>query len=341
MGAETLRGNKAFGDVCMPKSDKEPFHYEGFVSPNTTPVPDDQEQPQIEIAPESLAGPWSDLLPLPLPGSPPEDPETRPLPSPITEPEPAPEPVPAARIRSPITPEQQATRQAAMRIATALDEKEPGPRAQVGRVVRVLGIERAQALYEQTLEVEAAGGMMLPDESRRRTPGGVFFKLVRDAASKEERWKIFSMRPQGNRSKSQSQPTQPASAAAPAPAVVSVITDIPNASGEARTVKITLVGRPGRIVAQNGYIITGMTARTVPALPKGMPTPPAKPTVYTVYISQKQWAKVAQALGNPDDILIAEGTPVYDPQLEGIAVYVTNTTTKLLQQAQRTAQVEG
>ncbi len=25
----------------MPKSDKEPFHYEGFVSPNTTPVPDD------------------------------------------------------------------------------------------------------------------------------------------------------------------------------------------------------------------------------------------------------------------------------------------------------------
>lgn len=325
----------------MPKSDNEPFHYQGFVSPNTTPVPDDQEQPQIEIEPESLPGPWSDPLPPPLPGSPPEDLETWPPPSPITEPEPTPEPVPAARIRSPITPEQQATRQAAMRIANALGEEEPGPRAQVGRVVRVLGIERARALYEQTLEVEAAGGMMLPDDSRRRTPGGVFFKLVRDTASKEERWKIFPMRPQGNRSEPQSQPTQPASAAAPAPAVVSVITDIPNASGEARTVKITLVGRPGRIVAQNGYIITGMTARTVPALPKGMPTPPAKPTVYTVYISQKQWAKVAQALGNPDDILIAEGTPVYDPQLEGIAVYVTNTTTKLLQQAQRTAQVEG
>jgi len=81
-----------------------------------------------------------------------------------------------------------------------------------------------------------------------------------------------------------------------------------------------------------------MTARAVPSLPKGMPTPPATPTTYTVYISAKQWAKVAQALGNPEDILIVEGTPVYDPTLEGIAVYVTNATTKQLQQAQRAAQ---
>ena len=89
------------------------------------------------------------------------------------------------------TPEQQATYQAAMRIANTLGEKERGPRAQVGRVVRVLGIERAQALYDQTLAVETAGGMMLPDNSRRRTPGGVFFRLVRDNASKEERRAIF------------------------------------------------------------------------------------------------------------------------------------------------------
>ena len=89
------------------------------------------------------------------------------------------------------TPEQQATYQAAMHIANTLGEKEPGPRAQVARVVRVLGIERAQALYEQTLTVETAGGMMLPDDSRRRTPGGVFFKLVRDNASKQERRAIF------------------------------------------------------------------------------------------------------------------------------------------------------
>jgi hypothetical protein len=103
-------------------------------------------------------------------------------------------------------------------------------------------------------------------------------------------------------------------------------------------VKITLVGRPGRIIAKQGYIITSMEHSKVPSLPKGMPVPPTKPTTYTVYISHKQWQKVAEALSNPEDTLIAEGTPVYDAKLEGIAVYVTNTTTKLLQQAQRAAQ---
>ena len=240
------------------------------------------------------------------------------------------------RPRRAYTPEQQATYQAAMRIANALGEKEPGPRAQVGRVVRVLGIDRAQALYDQTLEVEAAGGMMLPDGSRRRTLGGVFFKLARDQASKEERWKIF---PTWTHKGKPEQPTDTPQAVPIAASSAPVIVDIPNTTGEVRTVKITLTGRPGRIVAKQGYVITGMTARTVPALPKGMPAPPATPTTYTVYLSQKHWQKVAVSLqDNPEDILIVEGTPVYDPQLEGIAVYVTNATTKQLQQAQRTAQ---
>ncbi|HZG68152.1 MAG TPA: phosphorylated adapter RNA export RNA-binding domain-containing protein, partial [Herpetosiphonaceae bacterium] len=115
------------------------------------------------------------------------------VPESVPEPEPTPEPVPTARARPQLTPEQQASRQAAMRIADALGERVTGPRAQVGRVVQVLGIERAQAIYEQTLEVEAAGGMMLPDGSRRRTLGGVFFKLVRDSVSDTDREKIFPL----------------------------------------------------------------------------------------------------------------------------------------------------
>ncbi len=103
----------------------------------------------------------------------------------VEEPEQKPE-----RPRPQLTPEQQEQRQAALRIADALGERVTGPRAQVGRVVQVLGIERAEALYEQALEVEAAGGMMLPDGSRRRTPGGVFFKLVRDSVSDTDREKI-------------------------------------------------------------------------------------------------------------------------------------------------------
>lgn len=244
------------------------------------------------------------------------------------------------RPRREYTPEQQALYQAAMRIADALGEKEYAPRGQVMRVVRVLGVDRAQALYEQTIAVEGTGGMLLPDGSRRRTPGGVFFRLARDSASKDERGKIFPMRSQPTKPKHPASPGQPQPPAPPTliPATRLIITEIPNASGEARTVKITLIGRPGRIAQMQGYIMTSMTARNLPALPKGMPTPPAKLTTYTVYIALKQWAKVEQALTNPDDTLIVEGTPVYDPTLEGIAVYVTNATTKLLQQAQRTAQ---
>lgn len=201
-----------------------------------------------------------------------------------------------------------------------------------------MGIEQAQDFYEQALVIEATGGLMLPDGSRRRTPGGVFFKIVREGVSKEERWKIFPAPGKGKKPvptawERPSRPAYAAPAAASAVALVQVITEIPNATGEARTVKLTLIGRSGRIIAKNGYILTTMTSSKVPVLPTGMPAPPTTPTIYTVYIGQKQWQKVAASLqSNPDDVLIAEGIPAYDPDLEGIAVYVTNTTTKLLQQ---------
>ncbi len=64
-------------------------------------------------------------------------------------------------------------------IAVQLGETEEEPRRQIKRAMRVLGEERTRSLVAQTLEVEAAGGLMLPNESRRRTPGGVFFHLMR------------------------------------------------------------------------------------------------------------------------------------------------------------------
>ena len=100
--------------------------------------------------------------------------------------------------------------------------------------------------------------------------------------------------------------------------------------------KITLVGRPGPIkTMRDGYLMTTMENTKVPSLPKGLPAPPTVRTSYTVYITPKQWTKVAEALRNPEDSLIVEGFPAYDPLLEGIAVFATNVTTKLLQQTQR------
>lgn len=61
-------------------------------------------------------------------------------------------------------------------LAAQLGEQE---QAALQVVVKALGSEPALALLQETLSVEANGGMMLPDGSRRRTPGGVFFFLAR------------------------------------------------------------------------------------------------------------------------------------------------------------------
>jgi hypothetical protein len=227
-------------------------------------------------------------------------------------------------------------------IAEQLGETESGPKGQIARIVRRLGPEAALGFLRETQEIEAQGGMPLADGSRRRTPGGVFFHIVKARISFEDRGAIFFPKSQRRRTRppAGAEPASrpPAHVAAPLPTAAIVIGPIPNLSGEARTVKITLIGRPGPLVAKSDYIMTTMQAAKTPSLPKGLPAPPNTPTSYTVYIARKQWNTVAAALGDPDDSLIIEGYPTFDPSLEGVAVYASNVTTKALQQAKRAAQ---
>lgn len=78
----------------------------------------------------------------------------------------------------------------AAQLAAQLGETHAGPRATIWRTVRTLGPERAQAFVAQAQEVEANGGMMLPDGSRKRTLGGIFFYLVRTQISDDEAMQI-------------------------------------------------------------------------------------------------------------------------------------------------------
>ena len=65
----------------------------------------------------------------------------------------------------------------AMLIADQIGETQAGPRAQIVQIVRALGRTQARALLDQTMQIEENGGMLVPDGSRRRTPGGIFFSL--------------------------------------------------------------------------------------------------------------------------------------------------------------------
>src|SRR5260370_10822433 len=60
-------------------------------------------------------------------------------------------------------------------IAEQLGETEPEPLQLLHKGVKKLGPEQALAFLKETQEIETQGGLLLPDGSRRRTLGGVFF----------------------------------------------------------------------------------------------------------------------------------------------------------------------
>jgi hypothetical protein len=230
-------------------------------------------------------------------------------------------------------------RETATRIADRLGETEDEPQRTILRIVKELGAETALAVLEQALDIEASGGMLLGDGSRRRTPGGVFFFLIKErlfqAGQKRIAAKLFW------------KPRAGASPTAPEARVAAAIWDergewllaLGDAKGVVKTVKVTLIGRPDRMVEQQGFTLLRMQhTGPLPSLPKGIPVPAKVPTTtYIVYIRAKQWRGVAEALKNAEDMLIVEGTQIYDDEHRAIAVFATNTTTKLLQQAKRAA----
>jgi hypothetical protein len=87
--------------------------------------------------------------------------------------------------------------------------------------------------------------------------------------------------------------------------------------------KITLTGRPGKVVDKGTYILTTMPTQKVPTLPRGLPPIPADavPPQTLVMVAKKQWAKVDAA--SAASILVLEGFALYEPAINGLAVLAT------------------
>src|SRR6266566_4387329 len=233
-------------------------------------------------------------------------------------------------------------------IAARLGETDAAPCAQIRRAVKVLGAEATLALLRETMEIEEGEGMMLPDQSRRRTAGGVFFYLMRTKTPKQLRGRIF-LAPQNQGKSAQPllpgvSPTQPKSGnSAPVHPVftwedrIAALEEIGAEKGRASTVKITLIGQPGKVIDRSACVVLSMqdTGEKTPALPKGVPVPPRQVTTYTVYIGAKQWKNVVAAANDPEDTLIVEGFPQTDSKTASIAVFASNVTSKKLQRAKR------
>lgn len=241
-------------------------------------------------------------------------------------------------------------------IADTLGETEDGPRKAIVRIVRAVGRTHAKELLSMTLQTEENGGILVPDGSRRRTPGGVFFFLaytVGKTKNGKPLQRFWNNTKQAK--KSNAEATTPNKAAQPSKPQnrivepkkdivfswedrIDIVKDAEAQKGNANTVKITIIGRPGNILDKGQFIVTVMESTKIPSLPKGLPAPTNEPTKYAVYVSAKQWKKVAESIADPEDALIVEGFPKTDPEVKAIAVFATNVTTKKLQAAQRQQQ---
>lgn len=137
------------------------------------------------------------------------------------------------------------------KIAEALGETESGPLKTIERVIKVLGEERALVLLEQTQQIETEGGMLTDDGSQRRMPGGVYFKLVKNQTKPRERWAIFGPLRAAAEPKTKPQPL----AWEGCLALVNEIVKATN-KGEASSMKLTLIGRPGRVIEKGAVFPT-------------------------------------------------------------------------------------
>jgi hypothetical protein len=177
------------------------------------------------------------------------------------------------------------------------------------QVLRTLGQDRCAAILAETLTCEANGGMLTRDGTRRRTPGGVFFQLVKDRVMPQERPRLFPQpAPQHGQRPSQGQP--PALTWDEARSLMQTLTTEP--PGEARTMKLTLIGRPGKIETRGQAVVFRMQGKPPGALPRGLPSVPAQaPMTWNVMVALRQWNRVKDSLAtHQEDQLIIEGYPL-------------------------------
>ena len=206
------------------------------------------------------------------------------------------------------------------------------------QVLRVLGVDRTAGLLVETLQCEATGGMLTQDGTRRRTPGGTFFHLARQQARPRERARLF---PPGA-----APPAAPRTPQAPtaltweeAHAMLQIIATEP--PGEARTMKLTLIGRPGKVEVRPTCVLFRMQGKPPGSLPKGLPPVPAQPPMtWTVLVALRQWNRVKDSLAaHQDDQLILDGYPLL--QSNDTPMMLVQSCVSLLQQrAQKQAQAE-
>lgn len=190
-------------------------------------------------------------------------------------------------------------------LAHLLGEKERGPIRQIKRVIKICGADFAREICKTTLEIEANGGMLLANKSRRRTPGGVFFHLVRSKVNETQRQLIF---PGFINARVASQPVPLGVLLLTWTDRIDLTQSLQTEAGTVESMKVTLRGRPEQVEKQTEVVVATLSnVASAPNLPRSIPRPPEVPTLYTVYIAPEHWEKIEAGMATPDNVLVVEG----------------------------------
>jgi hypothetical protein len=216
----------------------------------------------------------------------------------------------------------------AQKLAVILGETEEKPIIQLARAVDYLGQEKAQAYADEALALYAGDGILTRDKSRKRSPGGTFFALVRMRLENPKKdWRKIKpiMKPQTE---------QPVSLAEQMPALIEMASKLK--AGPLAGAKTILTGRPVTVQKQALFVAFTVKAQQPPALPKGLPIYKGD-TTYLVLAATKQWEKVEKKItDDKEDQLYIEGFGTVQPNFKkGIVVLAMNINTIGLMRARK------
>ncbi|MCU0514961.1 MAG: phosphorylated adapter RNA export RNA-binding domain-containing protein [Anaerolineae bacterium] len=228
----------------------------------------------------------------------------------------------------------------ATEFGTLLGETGEDPLRQIQLLIHHLGLDYVRGKVEETLRLEEQGGLMTQDGTRRRTPGGVFFYLIKGAMNPDVRQEVFPNFGQGRKRPGTIEWDKRMDYLAPL---------LEQERGKATQIRVALQGRPGSIHIEEGTVLmvfehhheaqpTDPDKAGLPQLPRGVPAPPEGKTLYTVYVGINQWERVQKPLENPRDLLMIDGVLFYDEAVKGIAVFAVGVTTRELERRQKRAE---
>lgn len=160
-------------------------------------------------------------------------------------------------------------------IVAALDESQEGPRKKIAEIVQAVGETAALEILERTRQIEESGGELVKKGSRKRTAGGIFFRLAKAEVPLEARRQIF-------RSPHKPKPKpEPGVADKPAPAPQRPAAAPERGGAPAGLASASAAARPRRRVIELGTIRQAEPPKPAPPVAASRPTSATPKMVWT------------------------------------------------------------